>query len=511
MSNRFSRLFWGGISAMDLATGLLLAMIATSAHGAVTTTVVDIPVTGATQRFLYVRPDAPVANIVALPGGEGILGIQSDGTIGPLVACFPVYRTRQALADGGMALALVDATSAGTVRDFNDVLEVVRYMQSRHNVPTWVIGGSSSTSAVGNLGANLPSEIPGGVIFFSPDRPASNIGSIRRPTLVINHSLDSDQFGSAMFNALTAAPVRERAVFSGGSSGGCGYHLFNGVEAEFAAAIISFVVKYNPSVTPLALNFQGLWWKSPAESESGWGINFAHQGDVIFASWFTYDATGKALWLVMTADKTAERTYTGTFFQTRGPAFNALPFSPSAVTANPVGSGTLTFSDAGSGSFAYTVNGISQTKAITRQVFGPLPVCTFGAQTNLALATNYQDLWWAAPAGVESGWGVNFTHQGDTIFATWFTYDLDGSPLWLSATVTKTGTGIYAGPLYRTTGPPFSAVPFLPSNIGVTAVGTLTLTFANGNAATFAYTVNGVTQSKPIMRQVFRAPGTVCQ
>ena len=50
------------------------------------------------------------------------------------------------------------------------------------------------------------------------------------------------------------------------------------------------------------LNFQGLWWNAPAESESGWGINFAHQGDVIFATWFTYDASGKAWWLSMTAD-----------------------------------------------------------------------------------------------------------------------------------------------------------------------------------------------------------------
>ena len=490
---------------------LVFAMFATDTLGAVTTTVVDIPVSGATQRILDVRPDAPVANIVALPGGEGILGIQGDGTIGAGAACFPVYRTRQALADGGMALALVDATSTGSVRDFNDVLAVVRYMQSKANVPTWVIGGSSSTAAIGNLGVNLPSEIPGGVIFFSPDRPASNVGSIRRPTLIVNHSLDNDQFGSAMFNALTAAPVRERAVLMGGSNAGCGYHLFNGVEAEFANAIISFIGRYNPSTTPSEFNFQGLWWKSPAESESGWGINFAHQGDVIFASWFTYDATGKALWLVMTADKTAERTYTGTFYQTRGPAFNAVPFSPTAVTASPVGSGTLTFGDANNGNFAYTVNGISQTKAITRQVFGVVPTCRFGAQSNLALATNYQDLWWAAPGGVESGWGVNFTHQGDIIFATWFTYDLDGSPLWLSATVAKAGTGIYTGPLYRTTGPAFSAVPFLPSNIGVTAVGTLTLTFANGNAATFAYTVNGVTQSKPITRQVFRTPGTQCQ
>ena len=34
-------------------------------------------------------------------------------------------------------------------------------------------------------------------------------------------------------------------------------------------------------------NYEGLWWRSPAGSESGWGINFAHQGDVIFATWFT--------------------------------------------------------------------------------------------------------------------------------------------------------------------------------------------------------------------------------
>ena len=79
-------------------------------------------------------------------------------------------------------------------------------------------------------------------------------------------------------------------------------------------------------------NFEGLWWNSPAGSESGWGINFAHQGDIIFATWFTYDLTGKAWWLSMTASKTANNTYAGTLYQTHGPAFNAMPFSPAALT-----------------------------------------------------------------------------------------------------------------------------------------------------------------------------------
>jgi hypothetical protein len=273
------------------------------------------------------------------------------------------------------------------------------------------------------------------------------------------------------------------------------------------------------SVSLAATNYQGLWYAAPAESESGWGINFAHQGDAIFASWFTYDLAGKGWWLVMTANKTAPKVYAGTLLQVTGPAFDAVPFpavgSPGGATAATVGSASLTFTDANNGMFAYTVNGISQTKAITRQQFGPMPTCTFGTQTNLALASNYQDLWWAAPAGSESGWGINLTHQGDSIFATWFTYDHDHTPMWLIVTAPKSKPGTYTGPLLRTTGPPFNAMPFPPVGTpgGVTGsnVGTATFTFTDGNNASFAYTVNGVSQTKAITREVFQPPGTTCQ
>jgi hypothetical protein len=129
---------------------------------------------------------------------------------------------------------------------------------------------------------------------------------------------------------------------------------------------------------------------------------------------------------------------------------------------------------------------------------------------SLAAATNYQDLWWAAPPGSESGWGVNLTHQGDTIFATWFTYDIDDSPMWLAVTAAKTAPGVYTGTLYRTTGPAFNAVPFNPANVVPTPVGLATFTFSDGNNATFAYTVNGISQAKAITREIFNGPGTVC-
>jgi hypothetical protein len=156
------------------------------------------------------------------------------------------------------------------------------------------------------------------------------------------------------------------------------------------------------------------------------------------------------------------------------------------------------------------VNGISQSKAITREVFGPLPTCSFGGGS-LPAASNYQDIWWAAPAGSESGWGINFSHQGDIIFATWFTYAGDGSPMWLSVSCAEERAGRVYGhalPHHRTS---VQRSAIQSASVIATAAGTATFTFSDGNAASFTYTVEGVTQTKAITREVFRPPGTTCQ
>ena len=81
----------------------------------------------------------------------------------------------------------------------------------------------------------------------------------------------------------------------------------------------------------------------------------------------------------------------------------------------------------------------------------------------------------------------------------------------MSVLANKIGDNVYQGPVSTVTGPPFNAVPFDPALIVETIVGSATFTFTDGNNATFDYTVNGVHQVKPITRQVFVAPGTVCK
>jgi len=274
---------------------------------------------------------------------------------------------------------------------------------------------------------------------------------------------------------------------------------------------------------PPAINYQGLWWAASG-TESGWGVNFVHQGDQVFATWYTYDTSGNAWWLSMLAGRTSSTgsTYTGTIFQTTGSPFNAQPFPPVTPAANlPVGTGTVSFSGYNTGSFSYTVNGVTQTKAIARFILDPTsqdPTCTYASAPNLAGAVNYQDLWWVPS---ESGWGVNFSHQNGLLFATWYTYDakntgISNPPLWLSALLLQQGTtSVYTGTINRTSGPRFDdyKTPFATQSVG-----TMTVTFTDGNHATFAYNINAAgglpatTQSKSITRFLFAGPaGTTCK
>jgi hypothetical protein len=66
-------------------------------------------------------------------------------------------------------------------------------------------------------------------------------------------------------------------------------------------------------------------------------------------------------------------------------------------------------------------------------------------------------------------------------------------------------------PFFLGPGRPASFWKYDPATVARTPVGALTLAFASGNSAAFTYTVDTVTQTKQITRQVFRGPGTVCQ
>ncbi len=167
---------------------------------------------------------------------------------------------------------------------------------------------------------------------------------------------------------------------------------------------------------------------------------------------------------------------------------------------------TVSFVDVNSGTLRYTVNGVEVNKGIQRQVFGTRAAACFPTTESRATTTNYQDLWWN-PA--ESGWGINLAHQDNTVFATLFTYDSSGRDLWLVMSAgSRQGDGSYLGDLYRTAGPVFNASPF--TGVTTATVGTMRLSFSDGNNGTLSYTYNGIAVTKAITRQIFSSPLPSC-
>jgi hypothetical protein len=128
----------------------------------------------------------------------------------------------------------------------------------------------------------------------------------------------------------------------------------------------------NPQFSQLpavpAVNYSDIWWNP---SESGWGLTIV-QGptNVLFAVWFVYDASGEPTWYTLEPGQATSAglvtTFTGPIYKTNGPYFGG-PFDPAQVGTTQAGTGTLQFRHSDSGTFSYTVEGVTGSKAIVRQ------------------------------------------------------------------------------------------------------------------------------------------------
>lgn len=124
------------------------------------------------------------------------------------------------------------------------------------------------------------------------------------------------------------------------------------------------------AATSFSTDVTDLWWNP---DESGWGVNLIQQNNIVFATFFVYDANGRAHWFVASdmAGTSASRTgvtFQGDLFETAGPYF-AVSFNPAAVARNRVGTATIQIAFPATGTLTYTVNGTTVTKSIRRQTW----------------------------------------------------------------------------------------------------------------------------------------------
>jgi pimeloyl-ACP methyl ester carboxylesterase len=254
---------------------LLLVLVPASAHAATATLERIKTPRGATQAFILIKPDKPVASVILFAGGHGGLGLTSASTMKWGTGNFLV-RSRELFAKRDLMVAVIDAPSdqqdgmQGTFRLSDahaaDIGAVVASLKAKAPVPVWLVGTSMGTlsAANGAIGAKgvdglvLTSTITRAkpdwkIAKTHPDGVASMaLARVRVPALIASHRNDGCVVTPAsdapkLRARLTQSPRVEVVILDGGSppqSEPCeakSQHGFLGIERQVVDAIANFV------------------------------------------------------------------------------------------------------------------------------------------------------------------------------------------------------------------------------------------------------------------------------
>ena len=251
--------------------GFLIALVA-QAHAQITQKVVDIPTRpGVTQRMLVLSPPEAKAAVILIAGGHGGLQIFPNGSFNWGAGNFLV-RTRQAFAEQGLMVAVIDAPSdrqsppylsgfRQTPEHAADLKAVIAWMREASKAPVWLVGTSRGTQSAAYVATALSGpEGPDGVVLTSTilvdnrgrPVPAMPLANIRGPVLVVHHEQDGCAlcpFAKVpeLMAKLENSPKKALLSFKGGESRGdaceaMAYHGFNGIDREVVPQIAEWIL-----------------------------------------------------------------------------------------------------------------------------------------------------------------------------------------------------------------------------------------------------------------------------
>jgi hypothetical protein len=242
-------------------------------------------------------------------------------------------------------------------------------------------------------------------------------------------------------------------------------------------------------------DYTDMWWAG--KSEDGWGVSITQHRTQQFAVLYVYDDFGKPTFYVMSGGiwNATNTAITGSLYlPTSSPfsSYDPAQFRPGGAANGPVGMVTITYTSASAATLTYTINGVSGTKQIVRQPFGG-----DDGQPKLQVG----DMWWGGAS--QDGWGINIAQQGRVIFPVWYTYNATGNPVFFTVPGGSWSGNTFSGDVYSTTSSKWLGVGYVVGSFTAAKVGTMSITFADQNNGLMTYSVNGVTQSKLIVRQPF--------
>ncbi|HVO04528.1 MAG TPA: hypothetical protein VMT54_20185 [Candidatus Cybelea sp.] len=248
-------------------------LAATAAPASAGDPVKDIAFPGGSERALLITPGQPKATLILFPGGDGVIGLGSDGSIA--TGSNFLVRSRRHWGELGFAVLLPDVPSgqSGLMgQRLTDsyaaaVSALVGFAKQQSAAPVWLIGTSQGTNAVVNAASRMTHrEIAGIVLTSTLTEPGTGsmlretvfgakLAAIDVPVLIVSHSEDACKLSpptddARVKAALTGAPQAEITTESGGKpadSDACGAksaHGFYGIEGETIRQIADWIAAH---------------------------------------------------------------------------------------------------------------------------------------------------------------------------------------------------------------------------------------------------------------------------
>jgi pimeloyl-ACP methyl ester carboxylesterase len=190
----------------------------------------DIPLaSGGTERLLFVGQATPRAILVMFMGGDGVVEIDQNGTLGRGRNNF-LMRTQSLWLAQGFAVLVVGPPNGASLLGqrhtpaYADAIgRAIAFARTRANAPVWLVGTSMGSIAAANGAAHLPGKIAGVVLTSSvAGRNStanetvfdSDLGAIAVPALIVANQGDTcpsagPGFAPQIAAALTRAPRKE--------------------------------------------------------------------------------------------------------------------------------------------------------------------------------------------------------------------------------------------------------------------------------------------------------------
>jgi hypothetical protein len=229
-------------------------------------------------KMLLLRPANPVAVVVLLSGGDGIIKLADDGAIAR--GGNFLVRSRDKFSAHDLLVAVVDAPSDRMVGDalsngfrqsaehVQDLGAVITYLRKEFKLPVWLVGTSRGTVSAVAATIGLKTSGPDGVVLCSSlvsggDGQLSKLAldQVRVPTLVVHHEEDECKFCRfadvpRLMDGLKNAPTKELITFKGGMRERNGdwrpceafsHHGYYGIEDSVVNAVSQWVIAKSKS------------------------------------------------------------------------------------------------------------------------------------------------------------------------------------------------------------------------------------------------------------------------